>query len=58
MSLKRKNNIWKNNKPFMNKTLSEAIMQRAKLRNKFVKDPNEHNKDSYLKQRNWCVSET
>ena len=42
----------------MNKTLSEAIMQRAKLRNKFVKDPNEHNKDSYLKQRNWCVSET
>lgn len=42
----------------MNKTLSEAIMQRAKLRNKFVKDSNEHNKDSYLKQRNWCVSET
>ena len=27
-------------------------MQRTKLRNKFVKDP----KDSYLKQRNWCVS--
>ena len=45
-----------NNKPFMNKTLSQAIMQRTKLRNKFLKDPTEHNKISYTKQRNWCVS--
>ena len=45
-----------NNKPFMNKTLSQAIMQRPKLRNKFLKDPTEHNKISYPKQRNWCVS--
>ena len=45
-----------NNKPFMNKTLSKAIMQRTKLRNKFLKDPTEHNKISYTKQRNWCVS--
>ena len=44
-----------NNKPFMNKTLSQAIMQRTKLRNKFLKDPTEH-KISYTKQRNWCVS--
>ena len=35
-----------NNKPFMNKTLSQAIMQRTKLRNNI----------SYTKQRNWCVS--
>ena len=33
-----------NNKSFMNKTLSQAIMQRAKLKNKFLKDPTEHNK--------------
>ena len=31
-------------------------MQRTKLRNKFLKDPTEHNKISYTKQRNWCVS--
>ena len=31
-------------------------MQRAKLRNKYLKDPTEHNKISYTKQRNWCVS--
>ena len=40
----------------MNKTLSQAIMQRTKLRNKFLKDPTEHNKILYTKQRNWCVS--
>ena len=45
-----------NNKPFMKKTLSQAIMQRTKLRNKFLKDPTEHNKISYTKQRNCCVS--
>ena len=45
-----------NSKPFMNKTLSQAIMQRTKLRNKFLKDPTEDNKISYTKQRNWCVS--
>ena len=28
----------------MNKTLSQAIMLRTKLRNKFLKDPTEHNK--------------
>ena len=37
----------------MSKTLSQAIMQRTKLRNK---DPIEHNKILYTKQRNWCVS--
>ena len=45
-----------NNKPFMNKTFSQTILQRTKLRNKFLKDPTEHNKISYTKQRNWCVS--
>ena len=45
-----------NNKPFMNKALSKAIMKRTKLRNKFMKDPQAANKFSYNKQRNWCVS--
>ena len=45
-----------NNKSFINKTLSQAIMQRIKLRNKFLKDPTEHNKILYTKQRNWCAS--
>ena len=40
----------------MNNTLSQAIMQRTKLRNILLKDPTEHNKISYTKQRNWCVS--
>ena len=31
-------------------------MQRTKLRNKYLKDPTEHSKISYTKQRNWCVS--
>ena len=40
----------------MNKTLSQATMQRTKLRNKFLKDPTEHYKILYTRQRNWCVS--
>ena len=39
----------------MNKTFSQAIMQRTKSRNKFLKDPTECNKILYTKQRNWCV---
>ena len=46
----------RNNKPFMNKALSKAVMQRTKLSNKFLKDPSAANKFSYSKQRNWCVS--
>ena len=44
------------NKAFMSKALSKAIMQRTKLRNKFMKDPSAANKFSYNKERNWCVS--
>ena len=45
-----------NNAPFMNKTLSQAFMHRSKLKNKFNKNPTEENKNSYKKQRNYCVS--
>ena len=40
----------------MNKALSKARMEGTKLRNKFMKDPSVANKNSYNKQRNWCVS--
>ena len=39
----------------MNKTLSQATLQRTKLRNKFFKDPTKPNKVLYTKQRNRCV---
>ena len=44
-----------NNAPFMNKTLSKAFMNRAKLKNNFNKNPTEENKQLYKKQRNFCV---
>ena len=55
-ALRKKKYVRGNNKPFMNKALSKAIMQRTKLTNKFLKDPSAANKFSYSKQRNWCVS--
>ena len=44
-----------NNSPFMNKTLSKAVMTRSRLRNKFRKNPNEVNKVNYTKYRNYCT---
>ena len=45
-----------NQSPFMNKTLSKAIMQRSKLRNIFLKNRTEENRNNYAKQRNLCVT--
>ena len=53
---RKKKYVRGNNKPFLNKALSKAIMQRTKLRNKYLKDPSAANKFFYSKQRNWCVS--
>ena len=53
---KKKKYITGNQLPFMNKTLSKAIMLRAKLRNKFLKNRSNENKTNYVKQRNHCVS--
>ena len=47
--------IRENNKRFMSKALSKAIMQGTKLRNRFLKDPSAENKFFYNKQRNWRV---
>ena len=38
-----------NNAPFMNNVLSKAVMKRSRLRNKYLKNPNEINKMLYRK---------
>ena len=45
-----------NHMPFINKTLSKEIMKHTKLRNKFLKDRTEENRNRYASQRNYCVS--
>ena len=45
-----------NNAPFMNKTLSKAIMNRSMLRNKYLKCLTNDNKVRYNKQPNYCTS--
>ena len=40
----------------MTKAYSNAIMQRARFRNKFLKNPNGQNKLLYNKHRNYCAS--
>ena len=53
---KKKKYVRGNQSPFMNKSLSKAIMLRTKLRNKFLKDRTTESKTNYVKQRNFCVS--
>ena len=53
---RKKKYIRGNNKPFMTKAFSRVVMQRTRLRNKFLKNPSEENKLRYNKQRNFCVS--
>lgn len=43
-------------KPFMAKTFYKEMMQRIRLRNRFLKNPDTENKKSYNKQRNLCDS--
>ena len=44
-----------NHSPFMNKSLSKAIMVRTRLRNIFLKNRSEENKINYNKQRNMLL---
>ena len=53
---KKKKYVRGNQSPFMNKTLSKAIMLRTNPRNKFLKNRSNENKTNYVKQRNHCVS--
>ena len=45
-----------NNAPFMNKILSKAVMNRSRLRNRFLRNPTTINKTNYNKHRNYCVN--
>ena len=45
-----------NNAPFMNKILSKAFMNRSRLKNKYLRNPNNLNKVSYTKQKNFCTN--
>ena len=47
-----------NNAPFMNKTLSQSIMTRSKLKNTYNKFSTKENKRLYEKQRNYCTNLT
>ena len=51
----KKKYIGANSSPFMNKTLSKAVMTRSRLRNKFLKNPNNVNRTGYTKYRNYCT---
>ena len=53
--LKKKYIRW-NNSPFMNREISKEIMDRSRLRNKFLKTKSEADKKNYVKQRNYCFS--
>ena len=52
----KKKYVRANQAPFMNKTLQKAIMERTRLRNKFLKYKTVSNKIAYNKQRNYCVN--
>lgn len=45
-----------NESPFMTKTLKKEIMNRSRLKNKYLKENSEKNKKAYSKQRNLCTS--
>ena len=47
-----------NNSPFMNKAISKAVMDRTRLRNKFLKHRSAENKLAYNRQRNYYLSLT
>ena len=44
-----------NQGPYMNKILNKAIMNRSRLKNRFLANRNEENRKAFKKQRNYCV---
>ena len=53
---KKKKYIRSNNCNFMTKEMRKAIMNRSKLRIKFLKSRNEEYKRLFNRQRNFCVA--
>ena len=52
----RKRYLRSNHKPFMNNEIFKAIMTRTRLRNRFLKNRSNRNRNLFRKQRNLCVS--
>ena len=52
---KKKRHLRANSSPFMNKAISKAVMDRRRLRNKFLKNRSAENKLAYYRQRNYCL---
>ena len=48
--------VWGNHLPFMNKTLSKALIHRTKFRNKYLRNKTDKNKRKYTKNQSYCVS--
>ena len=48
--------IRENNAPYVNKKVTKAIMNRSRLKNRFLKSPSTENERKYKKQRNFCVN--
>ena len=55
-SPKKHRHVRANQSPFMNNKLNKAIMNRSRLRNRFLKNKTEENKKAYNRQRNYVVS--
>ena len=45
-----------NHKPFINAEISKAIMNRSRMKNRFLKHRSDKNRRLFQKQRNKCVS--
>ena len=45
-----------NHRPFMNEDISKAIMDRTRLRHKFLRSRSIEDRKAYNRQRNYCVS--
>ena len=48
--------VWGCHLPFMNKTLSKAVMLSTRFRNKYLRNKTDQNRRKYTKQRNYCCT--
>ena len=52
----KRQTIGENQSPFINKEISEAIIKRTELRNKFLKHKTDRSRQAFAKQRNFFVT--
>ena len=53
---KKQKYVRSNHSPFINKTILKAIMDRSRMRNKFLKTRSNEDKRAYNPQRNYCLT--